>query len=503
MQANDPYALDDSKILEAPTTLSGSLRHLGPGFILSASIVGSGELVATTQLGANAGFVAMWVILVSCLVKVALQLEFGKRAIMTGETTFSSFNTLPGPKLGRAHLSIWAWLLLMVFKFLQVGGIVGLVAVLLHMAMPGVAELIWLCVVVVLIAAIVSWGYYRILEVLSILMIGLFTLFTLVSLVALQYTEAAIGIKEVLSGLTFSIPAGDGMLLLVIGAFGITGVGGDEIMHYNYWLIEKGYASHSGRNDGSEAWARRAKGWIRVMYIDAIFAMLVYTVVTVAFFLLGSALLHGKGDFTDGGQLFLVNLSRLYTETLGEWSAPLFYFGAFVVLFSTAFSALGAWTRQFTDAFGQIGIINFGRIKERRLWIGILAWVIPVIWGLVYLSVKNPVWMVFVGGFVTSIILLVVLFAAIVFKIRRKGSVITTGRSYEAAFWLSAAMILFVGIWSVTQAIRKGRKKSAEGKKVVLTEQVVFLHEGKGNQQRSGFAVRTCEWREVFLCSNG
>jgi manganese transport protein len=173
------------------------------------------------------------------------------------------------------------------------------------------------------------------------------------------------------------------------------------------------------------------------------------------------------------------------------------------VLFSTAFSALGAWTRQFTDAFGQIGIINFGRIKERRLWIGILAWVIPVIWGLVYLSVKNPVWMVFVGGFVTSIILLVVLFAAIVFKIRRKGSVITTGRSYEAAFWLSAAMILFVGIWSVTQAIRKGRKKSAEGKKVVLTEQVVFLHEGKGNQQRSGFAVRTCEWREVFLCSNG
>ncbi|MCH2061081.1 MAG: Nramp family divalent metal transporter [Verrucomicrobiales bacterium] len=495
MKANDPYALDDSKILEAPTTLSGSVRHLGPGFILSASIVGSGELVATTQLGANAGFVAMWVILVSCLVKVALQLEFGKRAIMTGETTFASFNTLPGPKLGRAHLSIWAWLLLMVFKFLQVGGIVGLVAVLLHMAMPGVALLAWLWVVVALVAAIVFSGYYRVLELLSILMIGLFTLFTLVSLIALQSTDAAIGIKDVFSGLTFSIPPGEGMLLLVIGAFGITGVGGDEIMHYNYWLIEKGYAAHSGRNDGSDAWERRAKGWIRVMYIDAIFAMLVYTVVTVAFFLLGSALLHGQGDFSEGGETFLKNLSSLYTATLGGWSEPLFYFGAFVVLFSTAFSALGAWTRQITDAFGQIGILEFANLKQRRRWIGGLALVIPVIWGLVYLSFQNPVWMVFVGGFVTSIILLVVLFAAIVFKSRRSGSVIRTGLRYEVAFWLSAAMILFVGIWSVTQAIRKGREKSEQSKKVAIHQQVECRNAGG---KRSGVGVISCRTTEGF-----
>ncbi len=68
MKANDPYALDDSKTLEAPTTLSGSVRHLGPGFILSASIVVSGELVATIQLGANAGFVEKCVILDSIVV---------------------------------------------------------------------------------------------------------------------------------------------------------------------------------------------------------------------------------------------------------------------------------------------------------------------------------------------------------------------------------------------------------------------------------------------------
>ena len=43
----DPYVLTPDKIKEAPTTFRGRLKFLGPSFILSASIVGSGELIAT------------------------------------------------------------------------------------------------------------------------------------------------------------------------------------------------------------------------------------------------------------------------------------------------------------------------------------------------------------------------------------------------------------------------------------------------------------------------
>lgn len=456
MPAADPYTLDNSSVVEPPRRLRNSVKYLGPGFILSASIVGSGELVATTTLGAKAGFAVMWVILVSCLVKVAVQLEFGKRAIMTGETTFASLDSLPGKRLGKAHWSIWTWLFLMLFKFLQVGGILGLVAVLLHMAIPAIGIYYWLGIVALGVSLIVFSGYYRVLEGLSVAMIGIFTLFTFFSLIALQFTDKAIVMGDILSGLQFAIPEGEGMLLLVIGAFGITGVGGDEIMAYNYWLIEKGYAANVGKNDGSEEWTRRARGWIRVMYIDAIFAMLVYTVVTVAFFLLGSALLHGEPGFSDGGaEDFLKFLSGLYTDTLGAWAGPVFYIGAFVVLFSTAFSALGAWTRQYTDAFGRIEIINFSNFQSRRKCQRILAWVIPALWGLVYCLMealdKRPDWMVIAGGFVTSIILLVVLFAAIIFKQRRINTPIRTGRFYEIAFWLSATMILFVGVWAITK----------------------------------------------------
>ncbi|WP_285293884.1 hypothetical protein [Aureimonas altamirensis] len=53
---DDPYRLAPDAVMEPPVGWRHSLRHLGPGLILSASIVGSGELIATTTLGAQAGF---------------------------------------------------------------------------------------------------------------------------------------------------------------------------------------------------------------------------------------------------------------------------------------------------------------------------------------------------------------------------------------------------------------------------------------------------------------
>lgn len=139
MNTENPYVLTEATVEEPPKSFFGKMKYLGPGFILSASIVGSGELIMTTQLGAKAGFVTLWVVLVSCLVKVAVQLEFGKHAINTGETSLAAFNKLPGLRLGRANWSVWLWLSLMVFKFFQVGGIVGGVAIILHMAFPALS----------------------------------------------------------------------------------------------------------------------------------------------------------------------------------------------------------------------------------------------------------------------------------------------------------------------------------------------------------------------------
>ncbi len=69
---------------EPPPGLLGSLRFLGPGIVLSAAIVGSGELIATTALGARAGFILLWAIILSCVMKVAVQIQYGRHTILYG-----------------------------------------------------------------------------------------------------------------------------------------------------------------------------------------------------------------------------------------------------------------------------------------------------------------------------------------------------------------------------------------------------------------------------------
>ena len=311
----DPYEVSSETILAPPATFGKRMRFLGPGFILSASIVGSGELIATTRLGAEAGWVTLWVILVSCLVKVVVQLEFAKQAIYSGQTTMQALNALPGPRFGKVNWSIWTWLVLMLVKLLQVGGIVGGTALVLQIVLPQVPLGVWCYALAAVVSLIIFRGAYAPIERISIVLIVLFTVLTLASVVAVQFTPFRISGSELLSGLEFRLPPE--AVLIAIGAFGITGVGGDEIMAYNYWLLEKGYARYTGPRTGSEEWADRARGWIRVMTLDALLSMVLYTVMTVAFYVLGAAILHSQSLLPEG--MALIAQLIHYIPCNGPW----------------------------------------------------------------------------------------------------------------------------------------------------------------------------------------
>jgi Mn2+/Fe2+ NRAMP family transporter len=447
---HNPYVLTAETIKEPPVTFKEKIKFLGPGFVLSASIVGSGELIATTTLGARAGFITFWVILVSCLLKVFVQLEFGKHTILTGESAMAAFNKLPGPKFGKAKWSVWSFLVFMLIKLVQVGGIVGGVGIILNITMPAIHANVWTFVVAVFVALLVFRGYYAFIEKFSLWMIGLFTVFTLVSCYFLQYTSFAISLDNVFEGLRFQLPKE--MVGIAIAAFGITGVGGDEIIYYNYWCLEKGYAAHSGPPDDSEAWVKRANGWIKVMHLDAILAMVFYTTITAAFYLLGAAVLHAQGDVPEGYQM-IETLSAIYTESLGTWAKTAFLVGAFVVLFSTLFSSLAAWTREYSDIFGQIGWIDFYDEAQRRKLISILAWVFPFAWALLFVFIKLPVIMVLSGGIVGSLILLLVVFAVFHFRYVRLHPSFKPSRMYDLSLWLSALGILWISGYGLYQLL--------------------------------------------------
>ncbi len=450
----DSLKTDTLQISEPPTGFGSMLRYLGPGFILSASIVGSGELIATTTLGAKAGFVALWVIIVSCLVKVFVQLEFGKHAIHSGETTFEALNQLPGPKIGRGNWSIWLWLVMMLIKPLQVGGVMGGAAMVLHMLFPAVPTTVWICACALSIALMIFRGKYGMIEKASLVMIGGFALFTFACLVGVQYTDFAIKPGQVVEGLSFWNGLPIAVMGVAIAAFGITGVGGDEVMAYNYWLLEKGYAARTGPRENTPEWHRRAKGWIRVMYWDAFLSMLVYTFMTVAFYLLGASILHAQGLVPKSDEM-VATLSRMYTDSLGTWAEISFLVGAFFVLYSTLFSALAGWSRLFSDALSVLGWVRYHDAVSRGKAIAFFAFFFPTLWAVLALIFWDPVWMVLAGGAVTAAILLVVLVGAFHFRYRRLPVELRPSFGYDLGFWTSAISIVLLAFYAVWSAIEK------------------------------------------------
>jgi Mn2+/Fe2+ NRAMP family transporter len=109
---HDPYFMPADALREPPATLWLALRKIGPGIILAGSIIGSGELLLTTSLGAQYGFLFLWLILYSCVIKVFVQIELGRHAISSGKPTLGALNELRGPRLG-AHWLVWWWLIMM------------------------------------------------------------------------------------------------------------------------------------------------------------------------------------------------------------------------------------------------------------------------------------------------------------------------------------------------------------------------------------------------------
>lgn len=445
---SNQYTYEQQHIENPPNSFWSRLKFLGPGFILSASIVGSGELIATTTLGARAGFVTFWVIIVSCLIKVMLQIEFAKHTILNGKTPMQVFNQMPGIRIKNSHWSVWLFFILMITKMLQLGGIIGGVAIILNISFPSISVTFFALLLAPLVAVLIYRGYYQFIEKFSLVMIGLFTIFTFICLIFLKYTPYAITPDQIWQGLQFKLPPA--AVAVAIGAFGITGVGGDEIIAYNYWCLEKGYASKTGTNDRTKAWQQRAQGWIRVMQLDAVAAMIVYTVMTAAFYLLGAAVLHASGDLPEGYAM-IESLSKMYTESLGPGAKIFFLVGAFMVLFSTLFAALAAWTRQFSDVFGQLGWIDFFNIKQRAKSIAVLSWTFPVLWAVIFIFIKLPVAMVIAGGIITSIILLLVIWVIIHLRYKRLPADFRPKLIYDLLLWISIIVTIIIAVYGVYQ----------------------------------------------------
>ncbi|MCY3772735.1 MAG: Nramp family divalent metal transporter [Gemmatimonadetes bacterium] len=411
-QVSDPYALLPEHVRKPPADRWSTIKQLGPGLLLTGSIVGSGELIATTRLGAEVGFVVLWLILLSCAVKVPVQSELGRHAIATGQTTFVAFNQVPGPRF-RVTWLVWASLLLLLWSTMQVGGIFGTMSLSLDLIFPVFGNTSWLIILTLVGMGLGLVGQYMTLERITTILVALFTFTTLASALLLFWTPYAVSPQALLNGLRFALPP-DGAVT-AFAVFGITGVGASELLLYPYWCVEKGYARAAGPRDDSAAWRERALGWISVMKKDVWLCMVIYTLATLAFFFLGASVLHAQGLVPEGFGTVQI-LSGMYTETLGNWAFYLFGVGAFVVLFSTYFVTIVGQSRMLADALSVLGFITYARPNDRQRVVRVIGVLLPLVYLVLYVLWSAPVTMVIIGGLMQTILLPAIGWAALYFS---------------------------------------------------------------------------------------
>ena len=676
--------------VEPPRAFLSTLRQLGPGLIIAGSIVGSGELIATTKTGAQAGISLLWLIIIGCLIKVFVQIELGRFSITHGETTLAALNSVPGPRGLGQNWILWFWWVMMLAGLAQLGGIVGGVgqalaisypitgdyaaaiqrpssrelwqylawddalltewdlqvysdrdfappfqttgfglgpeALLarrrhvanqtrarldaLQAAQPGARDQLlaafdalrqteaefrnspadrrseslkraedarralqarladanqapflaaidalpseeertaaaanrqrierghailaarlraldldtpplataavvaslnareagkrlegfrrelppaadaspaaalemalhateaasrnrivstlleppsrddkyWAGLVTLATVVLLYFGRYGLIQHVSTALVVLFTFITLGNVFELQRTpQWQVSTADFLRGLSFGLPEGSG-LKTALATFGIIGVGASELITYPYWCIEKGYARFAGPRTPDERWAQRARGWMRVMHYDAFLSMVIYTFATLAFFLMGVAVLFNEGRDPDGMRM-VSTLATAYVPVFGEHAKWLFLIGAIAVLYSTFLVANAGHARTYTDALKLLGIVKKHDEAAHQRSVTTFGVALPLISFALYWSGINPVTAVLLGGLMQAAMLPMLGFAALYFRRTATDPRLAPGKLWDAMLLVSCLGLLVAGVWGVVSHV--------------------------------------------------
>ncbi len=436
----------ESPFRPAPTHWRGISRQLGPGLIISAAIVGSGELIVTTKLGADVGFTLLWFIILGCIIKVFLQIELGRYAISRGKTTLQALNSVPGPKLGVSWL-VWIWMMMFIATFFQVSGMVGGIAQAIGLSGLAFSDTALAVFITGSCAILLYFGRYVFIERFSTVMVAAFTLFTILAVFSLYWTDYGIGASGLIEGMSFNLPD---EFLVAFAAFGIIGVGASELIYYPYWCLEKGYASHVGPFDDTQEWISRAQGWIRVLKWDAWVSMIIYTGATVAFYLLGAAVLNGKGVEVTNDEL-MISLSHIYSESFGNVGLWFFIVGAIVVLYSTVFISTASNGRLAADLLGLFKLVDTRSKVSRSNVVRLTCLALPIVYFLLYVTIGKPVTLVTVGAIAQALMLPFLAFSALYFLYRETHEALRPSPLWITFLWISATLMTLVGVYQLSK----------------------------------------------------
>ena len=285
----------------------------GPGLVVAATGIGSGDVVSATVGGARYGVMLLWAIAAGAFFKFVLQEGIARWQLATGKTALEGWAD---------HLPAWVkWyfgIYLLIWTVAVSASLTNATGLGMANLTGGAIAQSWGAVAHSLVGgALIWWGGYNNFEKLMKVLVGIMGFSILIcALLTLTHPMTA------LQGLLIPrIPAGSGTYVLSL----IGGVGGSiTMLSYNYWMREEDM-----RGSGFVSYVR---GDIAIAYIfTAVFGGSIMLIANDAFFTAGVTLRDADA---------VPRMAAALGVVLGTFGRIAFSVGFWAAVFA---SLLGVW----------------------------------------------------------------------------------------------------------------------------------------------------------------
>ena len=302
-----------SPTVPEPKPTVSVLKLAGPGLVVAATGIGSGDVVSATVGGARYGVILLWAIAAGAFFKFVLQEGIARWQLATGKTALEGWAD---------HLPAWVKWYFVVYHVLWT---VAVSASLTNATGLGIANLTggaipqsWGAVAHSLIGfAFVFFGGYDSFEKFMKFLVGVMG-FSILFCAIFTLEQPAVAARGLLIP---TIPAGSGTNVLSL----IGGVGGSiTMLSYNYWMREEGM-----RGSGFVSYVR---GDIAIAYLfTAVFGMSIMLIANDAFYTAGVTLTNAEA---------VPRMAAALGSVLGTFGRIAFSVGFWAAVFA---SLLGVW----------------------------------------------------------------------------------------------------------------------------------------------------------------
>jgi Mn2+/Fe2+ NRAMP family transporter len=338
------------KLLEttkkAPASLREKLKFMGPGVVLAALAIGSGELVLTPRSGALYGFALLWVPILTIVYKAAFTEGLARLTIASGDDVFRAFDWLPGPR----HWAQYFIILVFSLDMIGYGGIALAVGSAIIGLFPSFDIRVAALCATALVPVLLYTGSYPLFEKIVVVMCAV-----LIAGVIYTLFQIPLPADQIARGLVPKVPQGS--LGTIMGLMGWIGAGTTTLL-YSVWINEK-----IGKARNEEDYRR----WLSTMRIDCLASYILILGISFAFLAIGAATLHAQGLVPEKRQI-MTTLSRMLDSVPRGREA--FLVVGFFALFSTVVSCVDGKSRAIASMLTGISPRFSSKLKSYRIAMG-------------------------------------------------------------------------------------------------------------------------------------